>query len=240
MDSEYNIVISGLTAAGKTTHSLLLSKALGFAYVSASQIMAQFAGYTVDSATESWWDKLGDALEAERESGLLDQTLDAEMCHRAAESHAQVFDAWALPWTSSDSMLRIWLQSSRESRTLKCAVSLLPTTYPLEKCQRIVDEKDAHSRQMFQRLHGFDLFTDHHIFDFIVDSSELIGEPTPESAAEGIARLDPVLCSLSHWWLVRHSDAGLAQEHKESFWRAASGLPVGAILKLPAALEAAV
>jgi hypothetical protein len=34
-----NIIVSGITAAGKTTHALLIAKWLGYDYVSASELM---------------------------------------------------------------------------------------------------------------------------------------------------------------------------------------------------------
>lgn len=41
--SDFNVVICGLTAAGKTTHAKLLSKELGFTYVSGTATLA-YAG----------------------------------------------------------------------------------------------------------------------------------------------------------------------------------------------------
>jgi cytidylate kinase len=237
MATSSNIVISGLTAAGKTTHALLLAEALGFTYVSSSQILASLAGYTVDSSKESWWDKLGGTLTAARHSGALDRKLDEEMCRLASEAREQIFDAWALPWTSLAPMLRIWLASTPEARTIKCCVSHLPAELPLTRCREIIDEKDDYSREMFDRLYHFDLFADHAVFDVIVDSTSLVTEPTESAAAIGIGYLDPVLRNLSRWWLAMQSDQTRAEEHRDSFWQSVSALPTGVVARLPAGLE---
>jgi cytidylate kinase len=49
-----NIIISGLTAAGKTTHALLIARRLGYDYVSASSLMLRALDVEPDQSNTLW------------------------------------------------------------------------------------------------------------------------------------------------------------------------------------------
>jgi CMP/dCMP kinase len=187
-----NIVISGLTAAGKTTHARLLATHLGFNYVSASQLLAAAAGIEVTSE-EHWWVANGPRLAAARRSGGVDEDIDRQLVALAQGKDNTVFDAWALPWTSNAPMIRIWLQSDFPSRCRKCFVSHLGEGVSYSDCVATVEEKDAESQAIFEKLYGFDLYSDHDIFDVIVDLSGLIPQPTEECSRQSIVRADQYL-----------------------------------------------
>lgn len=223
-----NVVVAGLTAAGKTTHALLLAEHLGYRYVSASQILARVVGFEVSSPTESWWLGIGNRISAARSDRRIDLSLDEEMCRLADEQDQQVFDAWALPWTSDQPMFRIWLESDVPSRRCKCYVSHLPDPPSLAACGELIERKDQQSREIFRELHGFDLMHDHEVFDLIVDVSGLIAACTRQASDAGIARLDPVLTEACLWQL---DHAGGSQT---AFSEAAELLPNDALLRAPA------
>jgi cytidylate kinase len=218
-----NIVISGLTAAGKTTHARLLAKHLGFDYVSASQLLAKAAGVKVHSG-EHWWLASGATVAAAREEGGLDEDLDRKMVSLARGVDCTVFDAWALPWTSNAPLMRIWLQSDFPSRFRKCFVSHMNERVSYSDCVEIVEGKDDESQAMFKRLYGFDLFSDHEVFDVIIDLSELIPQPTLECSRESISRADSYLKAAVAVFSGQSSD-GLAA--------AVARLPTNAIVRGP-------
>jgi cytidylate kinase len=61
-----NIVIAGLTAAGKTTHALLIARSLGYDYVSASTLM--LARLNIESGeSNTFW--AGALAEVEKRRG---------------------------------------------------------------------------------------------------------------------------------------------------------------------------
>ena len=69
---ERNIVISGLTAAGKTTHALLLAQELGYRYISATAIIADLAGVSRDEVGPGFWQKYGDKIRKLRDTANQD------------------------------------------------------------------------------------------------------------------------------------------------------------------------
>jgi cytidylate kinase len=226
-----NITISGLTAAGKTTHARLLASTLGYSYVSGSAVLAAAAGLSVDSDRD-WWIPHGAALSGLRACDDLDREVDRRLVawsHR--ESHV-VFDAWALPWLSKAPMLRIWLQSEDGSRDRKCVVSHMgsrPVT--LEDARAIIVEKDAESREIFRRLYGFDLFIEHDCFDVVLDLSRLIPKPTRECSATSVRRADAALSAIV-LAALRHPSADPARMAD-----AIGDLPRGAVRRVPADVQ---
>jgi CMP/dCMP kinase len=223
-----NVVISGLTAAGKTTHAYLLAEHLGLQYVSASRVLAARAGLEVNPEHHWWLDAGGRLSSARAKSNEPDTYVDRVMVQLAEERDGQVFDAWALAWTRSAPMLRIWLASDEASRYRKCHVShLADRSLPLEECQRIVDAKDDESRRIFLRLHGFDLYRDHDVFDMILDLSDLIPEATPACSRQSVARADAYLQA------VVAAVTGTVELSSDDILNAASALPPNAIIKIP-------
>ncbi|HYF96406.1 MAG TPA: hypothetical protein VD947_00005, partial [Patescibacteria group bacterium] len=54
------------------------------------------------------------------------------------------------------------------------------------KAEKVITEKDNYTRELFQRLYDFDLFSDHDNFDIILDTSGFI-ENTPQKKGVQIA-----------------------------------------------------
>ena len=111
----------------------------------------------------------------------------------------QVFDVWALAWTTDAPIVRVWLESDGPSRYRKCFVSQGPSAArTLAECATFVDEKDQFNRDLFDRMLGFDLFRDHDAFDLVLDNSNLIPEATQESSERGIAAFAPLFNAIVH------------------------------------------
>lgn len=181
-----NIVISGLTAAGKTTHAANLAARLGYELCSAGTLLAGLAGMG-DVPYQDLWVDHGQQLDQLRRQTSLDARLDEILLSRAAADERTVFDSWALPWTSGEPMLRIWLESSLHSRTLKCIVSHLPgRRLSYAEAERLVAEKDAASRAQLLGLHGFDVKRSRKPFHVIVDLSSLIADATAEASYRSV------------------------------------------------------
>lgn len=186
-----NIVISGLTAAGKTTHAQLLAAELGYRYVSAADIILKLSGIDIPNSKDMWLAHF-DQLEDARNDDSIDDQLERHLVDLAEHEDDIVFDAWALPWITSHPMVRIWFESDRLSRSWKCWVSQ-SNGRPMSSldCVNLMDRKDLTSKDRFARRHRFDLFRDHEGFDLILDNTSLISAPTSAAASKGIAAFAP-------------------------------------------------
>lgn len=186
------VVISGLTAAGKTTHTVLLSEALGFSPIHFTDLLLQELGVTSPSTGSIWADRLWE-LQSLRSDLEADRRVDRMIADLLASPAALVVDAALAPWLSSADALNIWLGSDRVSRAWKCSVSSLPAQPTTEQSIRLIDEKDSLTRQYLQLERGVDLYTDRARFDLVLDLSHLIAEPTRGAADHGIECFHEVL-----------------------------------------------
>ncbi|ACU38707.1 hypothetical protein KCV87_31005 [Actinosynnema pretiosum subsp. pretiosum] len=185
------IIISGLTAAGKTTLSHALARAFDVPRYSASAVLLDVLG-----RGEREWSPEVDLARGDPE---LERAVDAEMAGLLGRAPAGVFDSWGLPWYSAEPAVRIWLESDEGSRARKCRVSYLERGSPRGRaeCAGLLRDKDGLSRELFLANWGFDLFTDRTPFDVLVDCSALIPTATRRDARAGArATFQAVLAAL--------------------------------------------
>jgi ADP-ribose pyrophosphatase YjhB (NUDIX family)/cytidylate kinase len=193
-----NIAITGLTAAGKTTHALLLSSALGYDYSSASEVLLGKVGMSPGN-NDRWVNDMAQ-IERRRADGSADRFVDDQLLASASECEGTVFDSWFLPYLyrSEQPLVSIYLDSDLESRAMKCLVSQLPSAsaMTLDQCRELIQDKDDTTIARAQELYGIDLQDTTGIQR--LDNTGLIREPTIESARHGIGRFHTYLLGVVH------------------------------------------
>lgn len=187
-----NIAFAGLTAAGKTTHARLLAQALGYRYVSATEILLEILG--IDGTAERVWFTQSGRIWAAREGDAADEELERRLLEMARTNDGIVFDTWALAWIADSPMVRVWIESDTPSRSRKCYVSQgRRKALSVQACTALVEEKDELTRASFLRRHGFDIAYDRERYDVQLDNSQLIPSATDRAAKAGIAQFAPVI-----------------------------------------------
>jgi cytidylate kinase len=182
------IIISGLTAAGKTTHGRMLAAQLSIPYFSGSGLLSQLVGMPGPWTPET---------DLSRGHGSHDRELDRLMIRQFTENSDGVFDAWTLPWLTSGDALKVWIESDPPSRVLKALVTELRRgkTPVASEVEKMIKDKDDFSRALFKKLYEFDLYSDHGVFDLIVDNSRYITESTIADSDRGIRAFGPVIAA---------------------------------------------
>ena len=193
------VFISGLTAAGKTTHSVFLAEEFSLQYISASsQLMKQFNKDPHVLRKDFWFnDESKEIRDVRKRDRSADQATDQLLIAYAAKLEAAVFDTWALPWITPVKGLRIWLDSSLTTRCWKAYISHgAVDKYIQEQYEKEVIEKDTFTRQLFLDTYNFDIFHNLDVFDYILDISSFITAPTKEASSSSIKEVQKLVSSI--------------------------------------------
>lgn len=181
------ILFSGLSATSKTNYSQQVAAELGRPWVGATAIMLELTG--VYSNAQSVW-ATDDAvhIQSAREGDAIDRELDVRVLEHVRESPDSVVDAWAAPWLWKGEAVRVLVRADEDTRIQRCLASYPPDSQPtVTDARQLLEEKDDYSQRLFMRLYGFDLVTDHEVFDLILDTSGFEAD-TPDKSGSEIAR----------------------------------------------------
>src|SRR6266545_3168171 len=151
-----NIVVAGLTAAGKTTHALLMAKWLGYDYLSASELMLAQLGIQPDPNNTVWIDHMK-TIEERRDLQPVDEAVNNLLSEAIRRRKNTVFDSWSLPWLAAgEPCVCLWIESDLVARSLKVRVSQEPNGpfLSIAECKSLAEEKDRLTAVRLRNLLG--------------------------------------------------------------------------------------
>ena len=198
-----SVCISGLTAAGKTTHSHLLAGEFGLTYVSGSQIQLNFMGVSPIQPKDFWITEEAKAFWDKKQF----ERIDAELIRLESIAEGYIFDTSTMPWRHKRSALCIWLESSLESRILKSIVSHRGRgRFSAEDYRERLIEKDLATINLYKELYNINIGVDLSCFHLILDIGELITEPTLHASLKSIAIAHSIIRPAVGWFLTGDKD----------------------------------
>lgn len=218
------VYMSGLTAAGKTTHAKFLEYTYGLEYVSASSRLLKELQVDSNTIPSNYWISQAseDVRKQRRESRKADIAVDTQLVQASRHLEQVVFDTWGLPWLSSSPGLRIWLASTLETRAWKAYVSHGANgVYNHEYYEKEVKEKDVFSHEYFLETYGFDIFKNHDVFDVMLDISKFILEPTIEASRSSVEECNRIMGCIFEAYFTESKTAlsdldGFVKKHSTS------------------------
>jgi cytidylate kinase len=165
------ICISGMTGSGKSTVAKKLADKYGFDYFSggnALKALAQEEGY--DSDVTGWWETAEGLKFLQQRMGdpAFDKRIDEKLLELAEQGNV-VLDSWTMPWLLKDGF-KIWLEASPQVRAKRVVTR---DDISIEEAIEAMKEKDEKTRQIYNRLYGFDLGNDLSPFNFVLATDEL-------------------------------------------------------------------
>ena len=198
-----NVIISGFTAAGKTTHSHLLAGEFGLQYISPSQIFLSMLGKSPIQPREFWVTDEAKSLWSEPQA----KRVDCELLTLEETVRAAVFDSMEMSMLHRREAFKIWLESSIESRVMKALVShRRQAILTSSELQTRLDLKDHLARRRLKQSWGLDLPLDYSGFDLVLDITACIKAPTLMDSFHSVEQVQTLIRPAVGWFLTRDSD----------------------------------
>ena len=167
-----NIIVSGLTGAGKTTTTRELCARSGRTYVSGSDVRVRALGLPdpPPASSREFWLASGVVLNADAKrlrAGHTEEAVEHALMRRHERGDNQVFDVWFLAWLLRPPALRVWLEAPLELRVDRVRQQV-PNPDRATVAAGIA-AKDTRSRDYGLKQYGIDVAEDRRPFDIVVD-----------------------------------------------------------------------
>ena len=165
------IIISGMSAVGKTTVSKMVAEKLSLKVVGGGEVLKEMAveqGFTPGG--EDWWDT-GEGmrfLRRRKRSSGFDKDVDERLLEKARLGNV-VITSYTLPWLSQWGV-KVWLSGSVASRARRMAKR---DHAEFEECRKVLSVRDLENHALYRKLYEIDFGRDLGPFDLVVDTDSI-------------------------------------------------------------------
>lgn len=186
-DNRIVICISGMAGTGKSTLSKKLARKYNLKSYSGGDALKELAraeGY--DVSREGWWESPEGLsfLKVRTGDPKFDKAVDAKLLEYASQGNV-LLDSWTMPWLVK-SGFKIWLMASLEKRAARVAIR---DGLSVNEALKVLEEKEARTRAIYQKLYGFVLGEDFAPFDLVLDTDNLNADEVFEVLCQVIGNL---------------------------------------------------
>jgi len=195
------ICICGMAGSGKSTVAKSLAQKYGLRYFSggdALKALAMEEGYK--NIEYGWWESEEGMrfLERRRKDQTLDEAIDQKFLELAQQGNV-ILDSWTMPWLL-ETGFKIWLEASPEERAKRIAKR---DHISIKEALKALESKEAHTKDIYRKLYGFNLGEDYTPFHLILDTDNLGAEEVLQVLC---AVIDNFLLHLRKNWKIPYSD----------------------------------
>lgn len=165
------LCISGMAGTGKSTLSKKIAQNYNLKCYSggdALKELAKEAGYTISD--QGWWESpVGlSFLKIRVNDPKFDLEVDNKLLSYAQQGNV-LLDSWTMPWLLKDGY-KIWLMASMDKRAARVAER---DQISIPEAYKVLEEKEAQTKAIYEKLYGFNLGEDYSPFNFVLDTDNL-------------------------------------------------------------------
>ena len=165
------LCISGMAGTGKSTLSQKIAQNYNLKCYSggdALKELAKEAGYTISD--QGWWESpVGlSFLKIRVNDPKFDLEVDNKLLSYAQQGNV-LLDSWTMPWLLKDGY-KIWLMASMDKRAARVAER---DQISIPEAYKVLEEKEAQTKAIYEKLYGFNLGEDYSPFNFVLDTDNL-------------------------------------------------------------------
>jgi len=173
-DKKMVICISGMAGTGKSTLSKRLAEKYNLKCYSGGDALKELAkaeGY--DVSHQGWWESSEglNFLNQRINDPKFDKEVDAKLLEYAKQGNV-LLDSWTMPWLLKEGF-KIWLMASIEKRAARVADRDKIT---FDEAFKVLEEKEARTKEIYKKLYGFILGEDFAPFDLVLDTDNLTAD----------------------------------------------------------------
>jgi predicted cytidylate kinase len=163
------IIISGLTASGKSTLAKALSKRLGIEYFSAS---SKWKELLPKKEFDFWESQKGlDVVKFRLDHLKYDRALDRYILNYVKTHKEIVLDSWVAAWKIyGPDVIKIYLRADVETRAKRAS---LRNGTSFKDALKFMKAKDKLTSEIYKRLYKIEVEKDFAPFDLVINSTAL-------------------------------------------------------------------